>query len=426
MPGLDELDESALTVICAGQDGPMRLVRQKLVIGDRLGTVPEDAPMPPLQRDLAKQQKSLRLKATAEVKQLNLDLRKPNDLKRSHLLHRLLLLDIKWGEPSMHGSRGKGTFHEDWDIQWTPEMSVQIIEASRWGNTVADAATAKASDAAKKAESLGKLAALLEHAMLADLHGAVDQLVSAIQRRSATGSDVSELMQALPPLARVARYGNVRQTDATLVDGAIDGIASRISVGLHLACVSLADEAAQALYGQIKDTHAAIQLLERDDLSDPWYEALLRIANQSTSHPMLAGQAVRLVHDAGRIEPEETADRLGLALSHGVDRTQAAMWIEGFLAGSGLILIHDENLWGVIDRWLVSLNDEQFTENLPLLRRTFSTFAAPERRQMGERVKRTDVGAPQTPTAQATAFNHERAEKVLPVLRMILGNGGKS
>jgi len=205
LPGLDELDESALTVICGGHDGPMRLVRRKLVIGDRLGTVPEDAPMPPLQRDLASHQKSLRLKPSSEVKKLALDLRKPNDLARSHLLHRLLLLGIKWGELSNSGSRGKGTFREDWEIQWTPEMSVQIIEASRWGNTISAAATAKATDAAQHAESLGKLAALLEHAMLADLHGAVDQLVGAIQRSWAAGCEVCELMQARPPLARGAR-----------------------------------------------------------------------------------------------------------------------------------------------------------------------------------------------------------------------------
>jgi len=187
----------------------------------------------------------------------------------------------------------------------------------------------------------------------------------------------------------------------------------------------LADDAAQAMYNQIKATHAAIQLLEDEDLSDPWYETLLRIANQSASHAMLAGQSVRLVHDAGRIPREETADRLGLALSHGVDRSQAAMWIEGFLAGSGLILIHDEDLWRVIDGWLVGLSDEQFTENLPLLRRTFATFAAPERRQMGERVKRTVGGVRNRQAEHEPGFNHQRAEKVLPVLRMILGDGGK-
>jgi len=426
LPGMDELDESALTVICGGQDGPMHLVRRKLVVGDRLGEVPDDAPMPPLQRDLAKLQKSLRLKASSEVITLDLDLRKPNDLARSHLLHRLALLGIRWGEVTEQGRRDQGTFHEYWEIQWTPEMSVQIIEASRWGNTVHAAATAKAADAARRAESLRELAKLLEHAMLADLHDAVGQLVDAIQRRSATGSDTSELMRALPPLAKVARYGNVRKTDASLVDGAITGIAARVCVGLHLACVSLADDAAQALFSQINETHAAIKLLDRPDLADPWFETLLRIANQSTTHPMLAGQAVRLLHDAARIDPDNTADRLGLALSHGVDRTPAAQWIEGFLAGSGLILIHDEKLWAVIDRWLVALTEDQFTENLPLLRRTFATFAAPERRQMGERVKRTAAGpAASSSPATAEGFNRDRADKVLPVLQLLFGNGVK-
>ena len=39
-----------------------------------------------------------RLKATAEVKELDLDLRKPTGLDRSHLLRRLAVLGAPWGE----------------------------------------------------------------------------------------------------------------------------------------------------------------------------------------------------------------------------------------------------------------------------------------------------------------------------------------
>ena len=84
--------------------------------GDRLGDVPEDFPAAPLQQDLAALQKRLRLPPKAEEKTLDLDLREPFDRERSHLLRRLRLLGIEWGEPATHHSGGRGTFHELWQI----------------------------------------------------------------------------------------------------------------------------------------------------------------------------------------------------------------------------------------------------------------------------------------------------------------------
>jgi len=58
---------------------------------------------------------------------------------------------------------------------------------------------------------------------------------------------------------------------------------------------------------------------------------------------------------------------------------------------------------------------------LPLLRRTFSTFAAPERRNLGERASRM----PRLPTNQARIVQDdlhlERAMAVLPLVAAILG-----
>ena len=42
--------------------------------------------------------------------------------------------------------------------------------------------------------------------------------------------------------------------------------------------------------------------------------------------------------------------------------------------------MHDERLLGLVDGWLTGMPADAFTEVLPLLRRTFAAFAAPERR----------------------------------------------
>ena len=52
---------------------------------------------------------------------------------------------------------------------------------------------------------------------------------------------------------------------------------------------------------------------------------------------------------------------------------QAAAWLEGFLHGSGLLLLHNETLWEILDQW-VAADGEAFNPLLPLLRRTFAQF----------------------------------------------------
>jgi hypothetical protein len=89
------------------------------------------------------------------------------------------------------------------------------------------------------------------------------------------------------------------------------------------------------------------------------------------------------------------------------------------LKGSGLILLHDEALWDVLDGWVASLSADAVLPVLPLVRRTFSSFAAPERRQMGERARRGSLKKATTTTA--SDLDLDRAEAVLPLVAKLLG-----
>ena len=65
---------------------------------------------------------------------------------------------------------------------------------------------------------------------------------------------------------------------------------------------------------------------------------------------------------------------------------------------------------------------EGFIELLPLLRRTFGTFTPPERRQLAERAASGQPGIRRAAVSGTPAVDHERAMRVLPVLRTILGS----
>jgi hypothetical protein len=420
IPGLPELNEAVRAVFCFGDDLPLRLIHEKLIVGERLGHVPADAPMTPLQADLTRQQKRLRLPSEAAQRDLDLDLRTPTDLERSYLLHRLTLLEIPWGAPQRVSGKS-GSFHELWRLQWKPELAVKVVEASLWGNTVPEAAVGHLRQALTQPDlSLPDLTRLIGRALLADLPEAVESLMARLDTEAALASDIGQLMDALPALAETLRYGNVRQTDTAMMARVVDGLVARICVGLPAACASLNDEAAGAMFERINQMHAAILLLQNGEYLSAWRGVLHGLADQTGLHGLLAGRACAILLDQGVFDAAETSRRFGLALSTTNAPEQAAAWVEGLLKERGALLIHENTLWQVIDGWVASLSGETFLILLPLLRRTFSTFAQPERRSIGERARQGGSLAARV-AADDSNFDTQRAEQVLPLLAQLLG-----
>ena len=226
LAGLDELLDATRAVLCLGSDVPLALVRAELVVGHRLGEVPEDTPMVPLQQDVARLQRRLRLKAEALVKEVTLDLRREIDRDRSRLLHRLNLLDVPWG--SLTFSRGQGTFKESFRLEWYPELALELIHAGRWGTTVAAAAEARVKARAGEEERVGALARLADAVLLADLPDALEAVLRALADRAALDRDTADLMTAVPPLAAILRYGDVRGSDTSSVAQVLRGIVVRV------------------------------------------------------------------------------------------------------------------------------------------------------------------------------------------------------
>ncbi|MEO3852409.1 DUF5682 family protein [Streptomyces sp. B8F3] len=484
LAGLAETLDAVRAVMCDGSEVPLALVADRLVVGDALGEVPESAPAVPLQRDLARTQRALRLKPAAEERELQLDLRKETDAGRSRLLHRLRLLGIDWGVPA--ASRAStGTFRETWSLRWEPDLSVRVVEAALWGTTVVAAATAKAEYEAAQAGSLAQVTALAEQCLLAELTDALPVAMQALADRAALDTDVGHLAAALPALARSVRYGDVRGTETAALAEVATGLADRIFVGLPAACAGLDTDGAQEMRTHVDAVHAAVALLDAspgsggagseadasggavnaesgtaapgDDgmtaggrpavagpvagggaaaeeavpaaagsLRTRWAGALRVLAGRDAVPGLIRGRAVRLLLDAGRMPAAEAERVMGLALSHAVPPADAAAWVEGFLGGDGgMLLVHDERLLALVDGWLTGLSGDAFTDVLPLLRRTFAEYEPGARRAIGELVRRgASTAGPAEPEGLpgfADEIDTARAAAVLPTLRALLG-----
>lgn len=417
-PGLPELNEATLSVICNGEDILMRLIWEALIVSNKMGQVPDDIPKPPLQVDIEKQQKKLRLPASPDWKDYVLDLRKEGDLERSIFLHRLQLLGIRWGQKNE--TSGKGTFKEAWRLQWEPELSLDIIEKGSWGNTTEEAASAYLIHQAEASVSLKDVCGLLENALPAELPPAVEVLIRQVNNLSAAAGDVIQMMEVVPGLVSVSRYGNVRKTDSELVTGIVRNMIVRICVSLPGACTSLDEDAAAQLLELFLKLNDAISLLQETEITEEWRQTLAAVAGSAQSAPLIGGYATRILADRKWLVGEDLVKAFSLAMSISADPAISAAWLEGFLKGSGTLLLLDADLWNVINNWIAQIPEELFMQLLPLLRRTFAHFSKAERRKLGERVK-----AGKAPSASkvpaAGALDMERGMLGIPVVLQLLG-----
>ncbi|MFF7633870.1 DUF5682 family protein [Kitasatospora sp. NPDC008050] len=480
-PGLTEALDAVRAVLCEGSDVALALVRERLVVGEALGRVPAATPTVPLQRDLTRLQRTLRLKPAAAARELTLDLRKELDTGRSRLLHRLRLLGIDWGTEIRSAVNSTGTFRESWRLCYEPEFAVRVVEAAQWGTTVAQAATAKVVAAAGQTADLPGLTRLAEQCLVAQLPAALPAVMRALADRAALRTDAAELAEALPALVRALRYGDVRGTDGGALEGVARGLADRICVGLPPACAGLDAEGAAAMRARLDAVHGAIGLLGRradgpsaapsvsgpaqaagpsgpaaqvpagtapGTLAERWAAALGALARRgpeargaglgslgaggrgagSAVPGLLRGRAVRLLLDDGRLEAAEAARRLRLALSTASAPADAAGWIEGFLSGGGALLLHDPQLLALLDGWLTEVPADTFVDLLPLLRRTFATLEAGVLRGVASRVAAgrpaADASGPAGagPTGAGDApLDEARADAALPTVLRLLG-----
>lgn len=418
-PSLAEFNEAITTVMGFGDDILLQLIKESLIINNRLGQVSDGVPKVPLLTDVEKTQKRLRVPFTAEIKEVLLDLRKPNDLDKSIFFHRLCLLGIDWATPE--SISGKGTFKEKWTLYHKPEQLVSLIEKAIWGNTLEEATQKYLVHKAVDIENIAALTELLHQTIPADLPALVETLTTQLDRLSAASSDIAEMMEAVPHLVEIVRYGDVRQMDFSHVGEMLRAMVARILAGGILVCINIDEEAAAELLNKVVAMDYAMATLNDSEMSDMWKEFIRQMQHTAHVHPLLSGYASRLMYDKGEIAPEAMQHTLSFYSSVGNSPSDMAYWFEGFLRSSGSILLLDDKLWNLINTWVCGLEEETFMELLPILRRTFSEFTSPERRKLGEKAKYYQSTDTTVAVPVATGYHAEDASQVVPLVCRLLG-----
>lgn len=413
MAGLDELSEAVLSVMCDGSTVRAAAATREVLIGEALGSVPDGVPMVPLDADLRSTAKSLRMAFAAVPKTLSLDLRKPRDLAKSQLLRRLEILGITWGRRQRVAS--SGTFKEVWELEWDPEMSVQVVEAAAFGTTVASAAGNALLGAT---DSLPQVTRSVEKALTAGLSEVVPTLLGILDEQAAREMDIVRLLGSVPALARSQRYGDVRGTDASSLEAVTRAVLVRGCAGMPAAAANVDAQVARTLRTTIDEVQDVIGLLDKQAAT--LWNGALRSALATRSLPgLLAGRITRMLLDAGELDRDDAASRLSRALSQGTQAEEQAEWIEGFLAGDILLLSYDNTLLEVLNEWLARIGDQAFVDVLPALRRAFGQWPSPQKTDLARQIR--DLGSP-TPDGNGPVEEaFDDVEAVLDTVSMILG-----
>lgn len=416
-PRLADHLEALTAIVGMGDDTVLRLIEREWLIGDAIGSVPAATPQLPLIADVQAQRKKLRLAESDEAKTLELDLRKPLDLQRSIHFHRMRLLGIDDAE--MLPARGKGTFKEAWSYRYQPESHITLTERAPYGNTLAAAADGYVSERLQQARSLAELTALLAQVLPADMPALVATLTRHIADLSATQDNLADSLAALPNLADTVRYGNVRALDPTPLLAVLDTLLARLAAGGVQGCLNIDYDSASALFAPIRQADYQLSLLDNPALDAYWQRFLQNILAATNAHPLLAGNAARLLFDKQHLDAARCAELLAQNLSAANPSERAAYWLEGYLYQSGTVLLLHDPLWRILDDWLRALTPEHFTELLPLLRRTFGSFEPGERRQLGDKAREHAGDTPATTNPVAAAKPEHHAGHGLAALQTV-------
>ena len=394
-PTLAGLRDAAVTCIGHGSFGEISLACADTEIGTKIGSLPEGTVCTSVQEDFIRQLKELKLekfrKATSEETELDLreNLRVKSeksaflDLHRSFFLHRLMVLNVRFGEV-LPRAQDNATWAEAWRLQWTPEAEIEIVEASLNGDTVKGAAENVLNLRLAGAETVSEASEILSDVFLCGLSECVKTAVSAVQRLAADCSSACETGRAAGDLSGIIRFGSIRRIDSEPVCPLLEKLFLRfcLSAPSDAVCDRQAAEELITALSRINDA-----CLSHDFLDENRFITLLSdLADSDFANPVISGYACAVLTERGKMPAEKLSALINRKLSGGTSPSDGALWFEGLARKNRRSLISRLSVWEKLCGFTESLNDEDFKAVLVCLRRTFSDFTPSEKSDIAENI----------------------------------------
>ena len=395
LPSLADLRDAAVTCLGHGSFGEISLACASVEIGSRIGELPEGTVCTSVQEDFMHQLKELKLDRfrTAAVQELALDLRENLrvkseksaflDLNRSFFMHRLIQAGVKFGE-QIRVSQDNATWSEKWNVSWSPETEIQIVEASLKGDTVEKAARASLDMKLLGSTSISDTANTLYTALLCGLPDCIKTAASTVQKMAVDCASPMEEGKTIGILSATVRFGSIRKLDPEPLTDIISQLFLKFCLQAYSACIcdeNAAEEMITAITA-VYDACLAHDFLDSERLK----KVLSELSDSDVVNPLISGFACALLAEKGEISNEKMSELVSRRLSRGTPPAEAAAWFEGLARRNRRSLIIRLTLWEKLCTFIDGLDDEEFKPVLIALRRTFAEFTPAEKNDIAENI----------------------------------------
>jgi hypothetical protein len=265
---------------------------------------------------------------------------------------------------------------------------------------------------------------MIRSALVADLPEAATRCIERLQAAAIHASEITELMNAIVPLARVLRYGTARKLPEEALRALILTMSVEVNAQIRIASYSLDRDAASARVAAMREYDEVLSLFADETLLQSWRHQLALMVEDDQVAPPVAGLSLRRLHDLRVWDLSDVATAFSRHTS-GRDFENAGIFLESFLSGGSEILLQDQPLIQLVDAWLCDLSEEEFVASLPLLRRSFVGFDSLARRRLMEVIAK---GPRQTAVGTSIPVSHADDgpfAEALPLLYRILNIGSR-
>lgn len=382
------------------EGAPVLALARKLFAGERVGSVPDEAGLPPIVAEFRRSAAELKIDLDrVDAKAVALDLYRRRDHRRvSRLFHRLRFLAVPFAEwlggPNFVTGESLERIREEWRYRWTPDVESSLVRLALYGSTVEEAASAMLLERFHEAEQQGQgrradLAAqlVLEACRMGIFRHTQDLLARTaklVNEDRAFDSLVRAMEQIL--VLRVSR----EPLEAHHLTG-LDEIAA---AAYNRACFVLPElaatppEAEQTMLNAVNALYLAAGALgdtpERRELR---WEQLRRLLAEPSGNPAMRGGAVGLLFGDGQLDERTLVRELeGHLHSTRGEGEDGPNFLRGLLRTARSVLWQSPgciaSLHAVFQKW----DEDRFIKLLPLLRLALSDLTPRECDQVAREV----------------------------------------
>uniref|UniRef100_UPI00403EB0EA DUF5682 family protein n=1 Tax=Paenibacillus sp. FSL K6-1330 TaxID=2975292 RepID=UPI00403EB0EA len=394
LPTLRDLRDAAQTLLGRGELAVVAEELARVEIGTAIGELAEGVSQTPIQDDLNRQLKRLKLEKYKSVvaNDLILDLRENRrvtskesaylDLNRSFLFHRLKLLGIDFVKARPSGQE-QGAWAEHWVVQWAPEVEIQVVESTLLGETVEVAAAYMLQQKLAGCSSIAEASTLIRIAYECGMIHQMEAGRQTLQKLAVDSRDVVQIAAASRELSVLIRFGGIRRMDTEPLVPLLQQLFMRACLFL-LDGSQCSDEVSGPMITAMNELNSvAMEHAEQVD-EELWLQELGHLSERDDLNARLSGYACAVLMERNAISAGQCAEEVSRRLSPGIPADLGAGWFEGLSMRNRYALLSRLSLWEQLNEYIQSLEDDEFTRALVFLRRAFSSFSAKEKTMIAE------------------------------------------